>query len=142
LFSSVLRCDTYDYGIISKSVVDDRARIAVLFEVIAGEVLTTRQNLLDWRVDATLQALQQVLCVLARAEHILTRSLLSAAPFKKLSASGPESCDLQILTARVSVTIDVRGEEIQTGAASITVGACFGGDDRSDLEHKIIVKSG
>jgi hypothetical protein len=29
-FSPVLRCDTYDHGIVSKSVVDDRARIAVL----------------------------------------------------------------------------------------------------------------
>jgi hypothetical protein len=139
-FSPVSRCDTYDHGIVAKSVVDDRTRIAVLFEVIAGEVLTSRQNLLDWRVDATLQALQQVLCVLARAEHILTRSLLSASPFKKLSASGPASCDLQILTARVSVAIDVRGEEVQTGAASIIVGACFGGDDCSDLEHEVIVK--
>jgi hypothetical protein len=30
-FPPVSRCDTYDYGIVSKPVVDDRARIAVLF---------------------------------------------------------------------------------------------------------------
>jgi len=91
-FDLISRCDTYDYGIVSKSVVDDRARIAVLFEVVRYEMLTTRDDLLDGRVDATLQALQQVLCVLARAEHVLTGSLLSASPFNNLSASRPESC--------------------------------------------------
>jgi hypothetical protein len=30
-FSPVFWCNTYDYGIVSKPVVDDRARIAVLF---------------------------------------------------------------------------------------------------------------
>jgi len=79
---------------------------------------------------------------LAGAEHVLARSFLSASPFEKLSAAGPERlAPLRILTARVSIAIDVRGEKVQAGATGITEGACFGGDDCSDLKHEVIVKS-
>jgi hypothetical protein len=47
----------------------------------------------------------------------------------------------RLLTARITVAIDVRGEEVQAGATSIAEGACLGGDDCGNLEHKVIVKS-
>jgi len=47
---------------------------------------------------------------------------------------------LRLLTARISIAIDVRGEEVQTGATSITERACFSRDDCSDLKDKVIVK--
>jgi hypothetical protein len=62
-------------------------------------------------------------------------------PIQKSSALLDQSLvPPRLLTARVSVPIDVRGEEVQTGATSITESACLGRDDCSDLEHKVIVK--
>jgi hypothetical protein len=75
----VLGRDTYDHSVVSKSVVDDRARVAVLLEIISRKVLAGSDDLLDWRVDATLQALQKIFCVLARAEHVLPSLKLSAS---------------------------------------------------------------
>jgi len=99
-----------------------------------------RNDLLDWRIDAALQALQQVLRVLTRAEHILSGSLLASAPFVSCQPLEQSFVSLRLLTARVSVTIDIRGEEVQAGTTGIAVCACFSGDDGSNLEHKVVVE--